>query len=69
MFGFLKRKRDSVEIVGTACLWCRGRIPAENPGALLRLGAVFEPAAGWFCSSSCAAEYRLRFHLDSSSSR
>jgi hypothetical protein len=62
---FRRRKAEPTEFLGTPCQWCRTRIPAEDEQGLSLVGAVFEPATGWFCSTHCADEYRQRFHLDS----
>lgn len=64
MLGFLRRRSERVEQPeGTTCQWCRTVIPASTSDALFLAGAVLEPVAGWFCSSSCARQYTVRFHV------
>jgi hypothetical protein len=64
MLGFPRRKnRTPPEPEGTTCQWCRVLIPAKGDEALFLAGAVFDPVAGWFCSSRCARQYAVRFRV------
>lgn len=54
------------EPAGQNCISCLRHIAGTTEDELFFAGGVFLPGVGWFCSSGCERQYRVRFRVQAS---